>query len=126
MGSESGGRRGSGAFQNLSSGKGRNLQEGQDQFPGLEHGSKARDDQASSSTGDKSKIVDGDPDIPPKEVVKLSSIPYVGQLGASKWSSCFGVKPLGKSSFPPIKTIPNSGKGSCAIAIPDKIVDHNI
>lgn len=93
MQSESGGN---GVFQNFNYGKGRILQECSDRILGLEHRSQARDGQASSGTEDQLEIMDGDPDIPPKEVVKLSSIPKVDQPGATKWSSLFGVKPLGK------------------------------
>ena len=70
--------------------------------------------------------MDGDPDVPPKEVVKIPSVPKVDQPGSTKWSSLFGVKPLGKSSFPPVKTLLETEKGSCAIAILDEIMDHSI
>ena len=43
-----------------------------------------------------------------------------------KWASLFGVKPSGKSSFPPVKVVLGLEKGSCTIAIPDEIVDHSI
>ena len=59
-------------------------------------------------------------------MVKILSIPKVDQPGSTKWSSLFEVKPSGKSSFPPVKTLPETEKGSCAIAIPDEIVDHSI
>ena len=84
------------------------------------------DSLASSGTGDQLENADGDPDDPPKEVAKIPLVPKVGQPRSSKWSSLIGVKPLGKSSFSPVKTLPKTKKGSCAIAIPDEIVDHNI
>ena len=51
------------------------------------------------------------------------------QLGIclrKRWVSLFGVKPSGKSSFPPVKVISNLDNGSFSLAIPDKIVDHSI
>ena len=85
-----------------------------------------RDGQVVFGTRDQSEIVDGDPDVPPKKVVKIPSDPNVDQQGSTKWSSLFGIKPLSKSSFPPVKTLLEFEKGSCAIAIPDEIMDHSI
>ena len=64
--------------------------------------------------------------LPPKEVAKIPLDYNEKKKGTTKWSSLFEVKPLGKSCFPPVKTILDSEKGSFVIAIPDEIVDHNI
>ncbi len=47
-------------------------------------------------------------------------------LSEKKWSSLFGIKLFGKSSFPLIKVVSGLEKGSCMFAILDKIVDHSI
>ena len=71
---------------------------------------------------------DGDLHILGKDLDKSFPTSKVGQPGThyAKWSSLFGVKPTGKPSFPPIKVLSWLEKGSCAIAIPDELVDHNI
>ena len=84
------------------------------------------DGQAVFGIGDYLEIMDGDLDVPRKEVVKIPLDPKVDQRGSTKWSSPFGIKPLGKSSFPLVKNLPILEKGSCAITIPDEIVDHGI
>ena len=123
MSSVSGGRI---VLQNLNSRKAGIPQDSQDQIPGLEHGLQDGGDLVDPSNGDLLEIMDGDSIGPPKEVVKIPSIPKVDQQGSTKWSSLFGVKPSSKSSFPSVKTLPKIEKGSCAITILDKIVDHSI
>ena len=44
----------------------------------------------------------------------------------SQWSSLFGIKPTGNSSFLEIKDILDKEKGQYAIEIPNELVDHNI
>lgn len=46
--------------------------------------------------------------------------------GKLPWVSLFGVKPNGKSSFPPVTVSSNTSNASVSITIPDPIVDHNI
>ena len=70
--------------------------------------------------------MDGGPVVHPKEAAKIPLVSNENIFGTTKWSSLFGVKPSGKSSFPPVKTIQDSEKGSCAIVILNEIVDHNI
>lgn len=43
-----------------------------------------------------------------------------------KWSSLFGTRPIGKSSFPPVKNISDPSGGKFTISIPDLVLDHNI
>ena len=93
---------------------------------GLGHGLQQEDGQGSSSTGDQAEKDDGNLDAPPKVLDKYSSIPKMGLLVSSKWLLLFGVKPIGKCSFPPIKFLPKKQKGSCAISIPDELVEHRI
>ena len=123
MGSES---EGSGSFQILNSCKGGSPPDGQIRIPGLEHGMQDGGGLADLGIGDLLEIVDGDPVVQPKEVAKIPSDSKANKQGTTKWSSLFRVKPSGNSSFLPIKTIPISEKGSCAITILDEIVDHNI
>lgn len=52
-------------------------------------------------------------------------------LGLTSWSlgcwmNLFGVKPLGKSSFPKIKNSFNKEKGIVALEVPSELIDHNI
>ena len=93
---------------------------------GLEHGQQDGGCLAAPGTGDRSKSMVGGPAVQLKEAAKLPLVSKTNVQGTTKWSSLFGVKPSGKSSFPPVKTIQDSVKGSCAIAILNKIVDHNI
>ncbi len=43
-----------------------------------------------------------------------------------RWSSLFGIKPIGKSSILEIKEISNKHKGMFTIEVLDELVDHNI
>lgn len=118
-----GGGQGQGGFQTLNSEMGRIYLDCQNQNHGLEHRLEKGNSQG-SCIGDQSKNVDGDPDAPPKEFIK---IPLVSKGDHPiKWSSLFRIKPTGKSSFPPVKIRLQMEKGSCAIVIPDKIMDHKI
>ena len=81
---------------------------------------------ATPGIGDRSKSTVGDPTVQLKEAAKIPLVSKAIVQGTTKWSSLFGVKPFGKSSFLPVKTLQDSEKGSCAIVIPDEIVDHNI
>ena len=117
---------GSGGFQNLNSIKSGRSSEGLFRVPGLEHGQQDGGCLAAPGTGERSESAVGGPAVQIKEAAKSPWVSKTNVSGTTKWSSLFGVKPSGKSSFPPIKTIQDSVKGSCAIAIPDEIVDHNI
>ena len=123
MGSESDG---SGCFQNLNSSKSGSSLDGLFRVLGLEHRQQDGGCLAAPGTGDRSESAVGGPAIQLKEAAKFPLVSKTNVQGTTKWSSLFGVKPSGKSSFPPVKTIQDSVKGSCAIAIPDEIVDHNI
>ena len=90
------------------------------------HGSQKQNGQGSSGTGDQSKKDDWDLDAPPKVLDKVPSVPKVGLPGSAKWSSLFGVNPIGKSSFLSVKILLEAKKGSCAIAISDELMDHII
>ena len=70
--------------------------------------------------------MDGDPNVPPTEVVKIPSDPKADQQGSTKWSSLFRIKPSCKSSLLPVKTLSISDQCSYAISISDEIMDHSI
>ena len=92
-------------FQNSNQETGGKIQGSGSRTPGTQEGILA-------DSGEESG--DGDP-----RADKLGNLP-------KKWASLFGVKPSGKSSFPPVKVVSGLEKGSCTIAIPDEIVDHSI
>ena len=48
----------------------------------------------------------------------------MGSLGCK--TNLFGIKPLGKSSFPKIKDLSNKEQGTYALDFPSKLIDHNI
>lgn len=45
---------------------------------------------------------------------------------ARNWSSLFGIKPVGKFYFPPVKNISSFEQGMITLEIPDQIIDRNI
>lgn len=97
---------------------------------GLDHGSgvegASKDSLAAEDSEGKG---DGDPRVCKDPGKSLSSPgPTSGPKHEcpGKWSSLFGIKPTGKSSFPAIKVISGIEKGSFSISIPDELVDHNI
>ena len=59
-------------------------------------------------------------------LVKVPLVPKVGLPSSTKWSSFLGVKPTGKLSFPRVKVLRETEKGTYAISILDKLVDHSI
>ena len=50
----------------------------------------------------------------------------VVKIPARKWSSLFGIKSSGRSSFPLVKNVYIANKGSFILEIPDQIIDINI
>ncbi|XP_059066017.1 uncharacterized protein LOC131857439 [Cryptomeria japonica] len=42
------------------------------------------------------------------------------------WAALFGVKLIGKSSFPPISITCDKASGKVALSIPDQVIDHNV
>ena len=74
------------------------------------------------------KLGDGDPCVIIEAQEKPKMQPKMDRPGnlPTKWASLFGVKPSGKSSFPPVKVVSRLEKGSCTISILDEIVDHSI
>ena len=112
MGSESDRSGGSGCFQNLNSSKSGSSLDGLFWVPGLEHRQQDGGCLAAPGTGDRSESMVGGPVVQIKEAAKSPLVSKKNVQGTIKWSSLFGVKPSGKSSFPPVKTIQDSEKGS--------------
>lgn len=85
-----------------------------------------------AQSGESAGNGDDDPLSRDSAKVSVGSVPTpkkdmtASRLGPSNWASLFGIKPSGKSSFPPVKVVSEVENGKCSIAIPDEIVDHSV